>query len=184
MQYPAITSSIRTHIGVQSCAPYPTWPSQDTSTNGTGLAGVLAQSCDGAADTTAQRCTGGNDPCTGKASCSDETAVTCVAKACTGKYMVNNGLISAEPCQPVFISKVTGLPVESCSITKQRLDRQARQSEKRLSRGIDTAGSGSDGGPAPQRLGSVLGGGSRLEPLPELSGAADTLVADANSLDP
>ena len=79
-----------------------------------------------------------------------------------------------DSCQPVFISKVTGLPVQSCQVTGQRLARQARQAEKRLSTSTAPATTDSTaqgGGSAGQleRLGSVLGGGSRLLPLPSLS---------------
>lgn len=180
MQYPKVTESVRTHIGVQYCAPYPSWPSQDTQMNGTGLANLLGKVCPSSTAGEPPQCTGTADPCTGKAACPDDSAVTCVAKACASKTMVNQFITSADPCQPLFFSAVTGLPVSSCGITSQRLARQARQAEKRLTTGVpadsgsgDTASgnAGSSQG-EPMRLGSVLGGGSRLGPLPVLSDAA------------
>jgi hypothetical protein len=181
MQYPKITESVRTHIGVQYCAPYPSWPSQDTQVNGTGLANLLGQACPSSTAGEAAQCTGDADPCVDKAACPEDSAVTCVPKACASKTMVNQFVTSAEPCQPLFFSAITGLPVSSCGITNQRLARQARQAEKRLGTGAADTGSadtvGGDAGnsqqqQAPMRLGSVLGGGSRLGPLPVLSDAA------------
>lgn len=181
-----ITDSIRTHVGMQSCAPYPTWPSQDTAADGAGLAHVLAESCDGAAEKKVAKCTGSADPCTGKAACTEDSAITCVPKACVGKFLLHNALTGVDACQPVFISKVTGLPVQSCQITVQRLARQARQAEKRLTAttaagaaapdaNTTAADEGGDAaGQAPTRLGSVLGGGSRLVPLPQLGTGKDS----------
>lgn len=113
-----ITESVRSNIAMQSCVPYPAWPSQDTNLNGTGLASALGRTCPGATAPAAAECT---DTCGEAAACAEDTAVTCVPKACVGKVMVSSLLLSPEPCQPVYISKVTGLPVSSCDITSQRL---------------------------------------------------------------
>lgn len=168
LQHSRITDSVRTHVGMQTCAPYPAWPSQDTSVNGTGLAGVLGRSCPGSTAPEVARCEGSNNPCIGKAACASDTAVTCVPKSCVGKYMVSTRLLSVDPCQPVFISDVSGLPVDSCDVSLQRLARQARQAEKRLS--ADSGGSQGAGGRAEAGDGSV-----QLPPLPSLQqGAAGT----------
>lgn len=143
IQHSRITDSVRTHVGLKACTPYPTWPSQDTSVNGTGLAGLLGRSCPSSTAPEVAQCTGDSDPCTGQAACPEASAITCVPKACVGKYMVDSKLLSVEPCQPVFLSKVSGLPVISCGVTTQRLTRQARQADKRLS--TDAQSSSSDG---------------------------------------
>jgi hypothetical protein len=167
-------------LGVPSCAPYPTWPSQDTSVNGSGITGLLARTCPGAADGPAApgSCSGADDHCTTATPCDPQSGIVCVAKACEGKFMTNSFISDTGACQPVFISKVSGLPVASCDITVQRLARQARQADKRLSgsgsagrsRSLSSGGGvGGESAAQPTRLGAVLPGGSRLLPTPSLS---------------
>lgn len=155
IQYARITDSVRPHVATQQaiCAPYPAWPSQDTLVNGTGLANALGEACPGASSAKAADCTGSRDPCAGQAACAEDSAVTCVPKACPGKYMVNNALLDPAVCRPVYISKITGLPVTSCDVTAQRLARQVRQGERRL----DNTNSIGDGGAA-----AADGGGGGL----------------------
>lgn len=149
MQHRAIVDSIRPHLGLSMCAPYPAWPSQNTDPNGDGLANLLAQQCPGAANATPATCTGENDPCKA-AQCPSGAAVACVPKACEGRYMLGSSITYQEPCKPVFISQVNGLPVGSCDVTVQQLNRQARQLDRRLGvaagkttgdvRGVDSNG--------------------------------------------
>lgn len=46
--------------------------------------------------------------------------------------MAGGTLVGANTCSPMFISQDTGLPVVSCDVTSNQLNRQARQSQKRL----------------------------------------------------
>lgn len=159
IQYARITDSVRPHVATQQaiCAPYPAWPTQDTRVNGTGLANALGEACPGASSAKAADCTGSRDPCAGQAACAEDSAVTCVPKVCAGKYMVDNALLAPTVCRPVYISKITGLPVVSCEITTQRLARQFRQGERRL----DYTNSIGGGGAAAAGGGGLL---SRLMP--------------------
>jgi hypothetical protein len=148
VQYARITDSIRPHIATQQaiCAPYPAWPSPDTRVNGTGLANALGEACPAASSPKPAGCTGSRDPCAGEAACAKDSGVACVAKACAGKIMVSNALLEREVCRPVYISKVTGLPVVSCDVTAQRLARQVRKGERRLDNTDSSSMSGVGGG--------------------------------------
>uniref|UniRef100_A0A383VJG0 Uncharacterized protein n=1 Tax=Tetradesmus obliquus TaxID=3088 RepID=A0A383VJG0_TETOB len=129
--HPRIVDSVRPHLGMSTCPPYPRWPSQSTSTDEEGLAGLLSTKCPGAANPKPANCSGAADPCNAL-QCPKGAAITCVPKACEGRYMAGGTLVGANTCSPMFISQDTGLPVVSCDVTSNQLNRQARQSQKRL----------------------------------------------------
>jgi hypothetical protein len=73
--HPRIVDSVRPHLHMPTCAPYPSWPSQDTSKDGKGLAGLLASKCPGAVDPKPANCSGAADPCM-SAQCPAGAAIT------------------------------------------------------------------------------------------------------------
>lgn len=186
-----IDDAVHAYLGTQYCSPYPTWPSQDVSTTGTGIAGMVAGTCPGAVvDAAPAACEGTADPCTTQ-QCDPSTGITCVAKACSGKFMVTASILEAGVCMPTFFSRITGLPVASCAVAAQRLARQVRQTDKRLGMAAgkqvhsahdaasskQPAAASTDDKGTPVRAGAVSVGGSRLLPLPALSSNGGTTEA-------
>jgi hypothetical protein len=73
--HPRIVDSVRPHLGMSTCPPYPRWPSQSMSPDGEGLAGLLSTKCPGAANPKPANCSGAADPCT-VAQCPGGAAIT------------------------------------------------------------------------------------------------------------
>lgn len=131
LAHSAIKESIRPHLstgGADVCPPYPSWPAQSTKVDGGGLAGLISKQCPGAAVQKTEECA---EACKNQ-TCRAGSGITCVAKACEGRFMLQDSITPVGACAPVFISEVTGLPVAGCNITDMQLVRQHRQSQKRV----------------------------------------------------
>jgi len=128
--YSRIVDAIKPHLGSNLCFPYPQWPSQNTNYTGDGVAGDLARRCPGSVTSPTPVKCGLQDRCQGQA-CPVGAAVSCVTKMCEGRYMVDTYVSPVEPCGPVFVSQVSGLPVQACNVTSNQLMRQASQAKRR-----------------------------------------------------
>eukprot|EP00775_Hariotina_reticulata_P005309 gene5309-5544_t len=128
--YSRIVDAIKPHLGSNQCSPYPQWPSQNTNYTGDGVAGDLARRCPGSVTSPTPVKCGVQDGCQGQA-CPVGAAVSCVTKMCEGRYMVDAFVSPVESCVPVFVSQVSGLPVQACNVTSNQLMRQASQAKRR-----------------------------------------------------